>query len=241
MKGNTMNDLQRKILGTYNINFMSTTRVHEYVDNGETVRVAYWETVRNVKDIDDDYLSERQVVAIIPHTESESIQGYGDTIGVSNHRSLLRDYEDQLVVVSWSDSEALGIVVNRLLDDGETLPEWFDEQRYLVDDIVNLSERHPLYDESDHSEVEFEIIEEGINDYLVADIVNAAYRKHGMDIKDEDAFWYLCDRMETNGDYPFVEQLGAVYDTDAVARHIAGHNEGLWVKVKRWLGFRVSL
>lgn len=233
-----MNDLQRKILATMNVSFLSTTREDEYVSNGDRVPVTYWDVVRNVKDIDDDYLSERQVVAVIPNVGTETIQGYGDLVSISNYESLLRDYGDYLVVISYYDSEGLGIIVNGLLDAECGMPELFDTQDYLVRDVVSLAENYPLYDESDHSDREYETIVEGLREYVAPDLANDAQRRHGIEIDNDAALWYIYDDLETADAWPHVEGLDVIYNTDSIMERLVSQNVGLWGKIKAHLSER---
>lgn len=233
-----MNDLQRKILATMNVSFLSTTREDEYVSNGDRVPVTYWDVVRSPKDIDDDYLSERQVIAVLPNVGTETIQGYGDLVSISNYESLLRDYGDYLVVISYYDSEGLGIIVNGLLDAECGMPELFDTQDYLVRDVASLAENYPLYDESDYSTLEYDTIEKGLREYVAPDLANDVQRRHGIEIDADAALWYIYDDLETADQGPHVEGLDVIYNTDSILERLVSQNVGLWGKIKAHLSER---
>src|SRR5690625_390365 len=79
-------------------------------------------------------------VTIIPH--SHYSHWSEDIIGESNHCSLLRDYEDSLIIIDYADGEELGYVGR------------YDETcSGDLCRIVNALMDYPLYDEADYSEL----------------------------------------------------------------------------------------
>lgn len=70
-----------------------------------------------------------------------------DYVYYSNYRSLLRDYPNVFTVISYSNVDTLGAYIGNL-------PE------YVIDILCGLRNDYPLYDESDCSELECELVSE---------------------------------------------------------------------------------
>lgn len=93
----------------------------------------------------------------------------GDDCGRSNFRSLTRDYPDTFVeVYDASGSHYLA------------LPLDAEIYRGLFDEIKDVAENYPLYDESDHSEMEMEAVESAWDEFLSFDV--ARETDHGSEV-----------------------------------------------------------
>lgn len=98
---------------------------------------------------------------------------WGDYIGGdverSNARSLVRDLPGWFVVLSWSYPSAECLVLD--LD-----REWDDEDASQLAELCRgLSDEYPLYDESDHSELTFEMSQEDWESWALSD-AQSTYR-----------------------------------------------------------------
>jgi hypothetical protein len=85
-----------------------------------------------------------------------------DEVVESNHRSLLRDHSGMLIEVSVAYGTRLALDVTDIDTD--------EDVAYLADELRNLDDRHPLYDEQDYSELQHErqsayLRVDGVHDY----------------------------------------------------------------------------
>lgn len=125
----------------------------------------------------------------------EDTYGQADTVRRSNYRSLMRDFPDfPWVRISYTNTNTLGCFVADLDDEMEEL-------------LTGLAEGYALYDESDHSELEQEEIEDSWSSFMRGEM----YREFGdtmqliWDRLGEDtvtALWWACASYDVFGGYP---------------------------------------
>lgn len=120
----------------------------------------------------------------------------GDCCQRSNYRSLIRDYPETFVeVLGGYNSQYLAIPKDNLTDD-------------LDEIFTNLAERYPLYDESDHSELEMDEAYDQWNSWARDDILCTLSRDYDIDTDDIDSA-VLMDRFFTflseGNEYPYLE------------------------------------
>jgi hypothetical protein len=120
----------------------------------------------------------------------------GSSVERSNYRALLSDYPDTFVeVLGGYHSQYLAIPVDGLTED-------------LREIFTDLVEQYPLYDESDHSELEMTEASEQYEQWAKADILSSLARDHDIDTDTIDEDWLSTEFwsfMSTQGEYPYLE------------------------------------
>ena len=143
----------------------------------------------------------------------EDYYGQSSTVERSNFRSLLRDFGDAFVRVSYSNVDSLGGFPHSMSDDA-------------INAVIGIVEQYPVYDESDLSELEDEEITESWGQYLwqdtysglseewqaVADLFDESWLKGTHEIR--DAFFAEC---HADGYYPQHDSHDVRWDEDKVA------------------------
>lgn len=89
-------------------------------------------------------------------TKSEDQYDQSSTVDRSNFRSLVRDYGQAFISVSYANVDVLAVFPHSVSDD-------------LVNLVVGLSVEYPVYDESDMSELEWDEIHDAFDAYLWSD------------------------------------------------------------------------
>lgn len=137
--------------------------------------------------------------------------GQSSTVDRSNYRSLLRDFGDTFVRVSYSNTDTLGGFPHSMSDEA-------------IGVVIGLREQYALYDESDHSELEDEEIHESWGQLWqdtynslpeewqdVADLFDESWLKGTREIR--DAFFV---EMDDDGYCPEHDGLDVRWDRDRV-------------------------
>lgn len=134
---------------------------------------------------------------VIPNTHGRNALGGSSTCDMSNHRSMLRDFPDGkggLIVVRWSNVDELAIRLDKV-------------SRELLEACEGLLD-YPLYDESDHSDLEVELEAENWDLYGRHDFVSELERRdYSADDVSEDAldeaFWEACQEFNVYAEFEF--------------------------------------
>ena len=134
---------------------------------------------------------------VIPNTHGRNALGGSSTYDMSNHRSMLRDFPygtGGLIVVRWSNVDELAIRLDKV-------------SRELLEACEGLLD-YPLYDESDHSELEQELEAENWDLYGRHDFVRELeQRDYSADDVPEDAldeaFWEACQQFNVYAEFEF--------------------------------------
>lgn len=124
----------------------------------------------------------------------EDSYGQDDSVARSNFRSLVRDYPDTFTPRSYSNVDALGAFVADLDED-------------MISLLVGLVEQYPVYDDSDHSELEQEDIGESWAEWLSSEVyreMSDPLRTMWFALGDETVtdLWWWCVSDEMFGPYP---------------------------------------
>lgn len=163
----------------YSIRFVDARKAYEqgYVGHGESFTVGG--------------------CGLVPFVEF-NIRGYdyygqSTTVDRSNFRSLLRDFGNAFIPVSYSNVDVLGGFPLSMPDEA-----W--------DTVISLASDYPLYDESDHSELESEEITASWDEFVWSDMYRAMSHEDSewRDVADRyrgdeigQAFWSAL----SDGDY----------------------------------------
>ena len=159
----------------------------------------------------------------------EDSYGQSSTHDRSNFRSLLRDFGDAFVRVSYSNVDSLGGFPHSMSDDA-------------IGAVIGIAVDYPLYDESDLLELEWEEISESWGQYLWQDTYNGL-SEEWQEIADlfaesellgqheiRDAFFAECHAV---GYYPEHDGLDVRWDEDRVAELV---ERALCKLVAEWFG-----
>lgn len=124
----------------------------------------------------------------------EDSYGQDDSVARSNFRSLIRDYPDTFTPRSYSNVDALGAFVADLDED-------------MISTLVGLVEQHPVYDESDLSELEQDDVSESWAEWLSSEVyreLSDPLRSMWFALGDEKVtdLWWWCVGDELFGPYP---------------------------------------
>jgi hypothetical protein len=144
---------------------------------------------------------------------------WGDYVGTaverSNYRSLLRDYPETFVEVRYDYfGHSLLLPVSAVTEE-------------LVELLTGLREQYPLYDESDHSELESELADEAWDAWAKFDLLRAL-RDAGVDtdeIDEADLRERFYTAVSESDEYPYAETADSIVfpGWDAIVAELAEH------------------
>lgn len=150
------------------------------------------------------------------------VTAWGDYIGSaverSNHRSLERDYPESFVdATAFPGSHTLMMPLSAVTEE-------------LVNLLTGLRDEYPLYDESDHSELEMELADEAWGAYarydLVRDLRDAGVPDETLDaISEAELRERFYTAVSESNEYPYAETADSIVFPmwDAVVSTLADH------------------
>lgn len=153
---------------------------------------------------------------IIPNTNGRDVFGGSSTYDMSNHRAMLRDFPDGkggLIVLKRNNVDALAIRLDKV-------------SRELLDICESLLD-YPVYDESDHSELEMELESENWDLYGRHDF-KGELESRGYDVDDvedgalDDAFYELVSRGDIEVEFEFDATIWRGMADDETSEFVAG-------------------
>lgn len=164
-------------------------------DAGDTVYAGYGGMDRPDNETDFDFIG-------IPATLWGDYVGSG--VDRSNYRSLVRDYPETFVEITWDyNSHSLAIWSGAQIDES------------LAEIIVKIADIYPLYDEEDHSALEMEILEEDLDSWIIPDI------RRELDKRFPDTDWSafpdpdirsaFYDYWQDAPEFPYMEDATTIY------------------------------
>jgi hypothetical protein len=159
---------------------------------------------------------------------ARDVHGYDDPVSVSNFRRLAEDWKDyDIHTDTWSNIDSIGLGLDDPAPDD------------LVDVVLALMD-YPVLDDSLHSEVEMQMIQEHWELYGRYDAEIALAQALGVDDVTEHAVSVLDELTFYGGNYgitdnypTFIDVSAVDFQTDDVVAWIAA-NAGDTVTVSRW-------
>jgi hypothetical protein len=170
-----------------------------------------WEMTPNPEPGDDVNMSDMELKRHPWDSDSEGAEyvalpftGWGDYGGSSyarsNERSLWRDYPDTFV----RSTGGFGSV--ELL-----IPADADIDENLFDALIELADEYPVYDESDMSDLEFEVFDEDLKSWIIPDIRNSIDDEFIDTVTDDEITAAIFRWMRETEQYPQMETATNCY------------------------------